>query len=666
MLKFKLFGLIAGLALGLSSTYGQASLPPAPIVNDEGGTRAVSGLMRYTNPFFTAGIAYPIIILEDQAGFVDRNESFLFPPESQTLGQITSDFYTSPVSYSLALPLEPQGSLRDVDQDGGQDTGVMVFAVAYWNNIWGDPFLEERDQQGGGWSTAYASTRISDDPERLREIVGGKFIIYAPDDQQGFPSSFGADGLLFTEDDPIVQIPAGYTLVDLDTDPFTFDRSAYPSVDLVEPEGAALVDFSTLSYTQAFDAMIDKFRREYAFTEYKGINWDDLSKKYRIYFEEADANGDVQLYLDTLSELVWSIPDGHVNVGPFGYFRDRFFRQFGNGIGLAIRDTEDGRVYAVYVQPGGPAEQAGIREGDEILEINGRAVNEYVARVQPMAITSSTPHNRRIVQLQFATRFNVNVGNVPIKFVNANGQEQSVQVRTTNETDTLLYDPFAVPRSGYELPVEYFPIEDGSIMYASITDFLDNDALTIQLWERMISALNENGVPSLIIDMRANGGGNGFLADQMTSYFFDEALVVGRRGYYNDELGEFFFDPRSEQKLYLPAEDLRYQGQVIVLVGPDCASACERFAYNLTLQNRAEIIGHYPTAGLGGSVEDFAMPEGVTIRYTAGRSTDVNGNIHIESVGVAPTIRVPVTREVLFSNEDVVLERAIAYIRGQQ
>jgi len=165
--------------------------------------------------------------------------------------------------------------------------------------------------------------------------------------------------------------------------------------------------------------------------------------------------------------------------------------------------------------------------------------------------------------------------------------------------------------------------------------------------------------------MRENGGGSGFLADQMAAYFFNEPLVVGQRGYYSKEAGEFIFDPRSVQRFYLPAEDLRYNGPVAVLVGPDCASACERFSYNLTLEDRAVVVGHYPTAGLGGSVDDFVMPEGVTVRFTAGRSLDADGNIHIEGLGVAPIMHVPVTEESLFSPIDEVLEAGINAVLGQ-
>src|SRR6185503_9470124 len=79
------------------------------------GTKIVSGSVNYTNAFFTAGVAEPEIILADQGGFIDRDRKFIIPVQSQVIGQITSDFYTSPFTYSLTLPEEPNGTLHDVD-----------------------------------------------------------------------------------------------------------------------------------------------------------------------------------------------------------------------------------------------------------------------------------------------------------------------------------------------------------------------------------------------------------------------------------------------------------------------------------------------------------------------------------------------------------------------
>ncbi len=250
--------------------------------------------------------------------------------------------------------------MRDVDNDGEEDPGVMTYAVAYWTNTFGDPYLERRDLHGGGWSTAFATTRIESSPSGKGEVTGGQYLVWAPDDQQGFPSGFGEDGLLFTEDDPIVRLPAGYTIVDMDTDPFTFDRSAIPQLELYEPETLVLDDFSDLSYPEAFDAMVDKMRKEYAFTEYKGVDWDALVAEFRPRFEEAQESNDNLAYRRALRDFVWSIPDGHV--GGATVLED-FREAISGGLGISIRDVDDGRVIVNFLTPGGPAEEAGIQLG---------------------------------------------------------------------------------------------------------------------------------------------------------------------------------------------------------------------------------------------------------------------------------------------------------------
>ncbi len=607
------------------------------------------------------GVAAPVIILEDQAGFVDRNEHFLMPPESQALAQITSDFFESPFSYSLALPIEPQGSLRDVDQDGEEDTGIQVFAPAYWTNTWGDPFLEERDLSGGGWSTAYASTRISEDADTEREIIGGKYLIYAPDDQQGFPSGFGDDGLLFTADDPIVQVPQGYTIVDMDSDPFTFDRARHQVVDLVEPEGAALDDYTELSYAEAFDALIEQLRNEYAFTDYKNLDWDAIHAELRPAFEAADEDNDADAYRVALRDLAWSIPDGHVS-GP--WIQEEFSFNNANGIGLAIDELESGDFLVTYLLENGPAAAAGIELGAELVAINGVPINQAIENTIGWTGPFSTAHNERLAKTAFVTRFTADTETVEVTFANPGGAEEMVELDTEFEQESLFAALEESIPTGFELPVEYELLEDSNLGYAQIFSFSDNDLLSVQLWERMIRELNENGVPGLIIDMRMNGGGSGFLADQMAAYFFDEEYSLGNSGFYEDDLGEFTFDDRGEGFFILPPEDLRYQGDIAVIVGPDCASACEFFSYDMTIADRAEIIGHYPTAGLGGSIRRVLMPEDEYFTFTGGRAVDSEGNIHIEGIGVVPTIDVSMTEESLLGDEDVLLETAVSHLQN--
>ncbi|HRQ39761.1 MAG TPA: S41 family peptidase [Chloroflexota bacterium] len=628
--------------------------------NDEGGPVAITGLVTYTNPFFTLGVAAPVVILEDQAGFVDRDKNYIFPVESQTLGQITSDFYTSPFSYSIALPIEPQGAWRDVDFDDEEEQGVQVFAIAYWTNTFGDPFLEERDLGGGGWSTAYASTKISRNPEHDREISGGKLLVYAPDDQQGFPQNFGPDGLLFTGDEEMINLPAGYTLVDLDTAPFTFDRSRRPRVDLVEPDGAALVDYSELGYTEAFNALVDQLINEYAFTEYKNIDWEALRAEFEPRFMTAEATGDDLAYRRALRDFAWRIPDGHVS-GPFVQedFRDAVL----GGIGLAIKELDDGTAVVTFLTPNGPAAQAGIEWGAEIIAINEVAISEHIDQTVSYFGPYSTAHAERQDKLLFATRFPRNAF-VTVTYQDPGGAVQTAELNANSELESYFYWVDNKVGDGLQLPVEYELLDEG-IGYVAIYSFSDNDVLTVQLWERMIRDFKEAEVSAIIVDMRRNGGGRGFLADQMAAYFFDEPLELGNTAAYDRDRGEFHMDEEPQRFILPPDESLRYDGPVVVLVAADCASACEFFSYDMTLQNRATIIGHTPTAGLGGPVDEVAMPEDEAFRFTQGRAVDMEGNIHIEGIGVVPDIVVPVDETAVLGEEDALLQAAIRYLSGE-
>ena len=82
------------------------------------------------------------------------------------------------------------------------------------------------------------------------------------------------------------------------------------------------------------------------------------------------------------------------------------------------------------------------------------------------------------------------------------------------------------------------------------------------------------------------------------------------------------------------------------------------YAANAVAQDQT---GQYPSEGAGGSIEDFLMPEDITVQLTVGRAVGVDGSIHLEGTGVVPTVRVPVTLDTLkkeANGEDVVLAAA--------
>lgn len=626
------------------------------------GVVAITGSVAYSDPFFTMGTSEPLVILEDQSGFIARDRDYVFPVESQVIGAITSDFLTSPFTYSISLPAEPQGPAHDVDNDGEDEAGVQVYAVAYWTNTWGDTHLEERDQGGGGWSSAYASTVVSTDPDSLFEVVGGKLVVWAPDDAQEFPTGFGPDGRLFTDDDLVGPLPAGWSVIDLDQSPFGIDRTPEPTVDLLEPVDSSLDDFSALSYTEAFDAMVELFRTEYAFTELKGIDWDAKAAEFRPAFEAAEEAGDPHAYALALRDFLWSIPDVHVGFDQSLLDSD-FATETAGGLGLGLAETDDGEVIVVFLTPGGPAEAAGIQLGATISAIGGQLIADAVDATVPWSSPFSNPEAERQQQLRYVTRFPLATGTVDVAFTNP-GETKAAKVTldVVDERDSFAATSLYAGAPPVSLPVEFTLLPSG-LGHIRITDFADDQLLTIALWERAIRFLNDNEIPGVVIDMRLNGGGSGWLADQMAAYFFAERMIAGETSYYSEATGEFYQDPDGAEEMIPPPPDLQYHGEVAVIVGPGCVSACEFFSYALTIDDRAVVVGEHPSAGGGGSIKAFLMPEGIFAQLTVGRATDPAGEIHIEGSGIEPTVDVPVTAESLLAQaagEDVVLAAAEA------
>lgn len=651
--------LLALLMLALPIA-AQDAPPPAEIQNDEGGPVIVEGQMNYTNLFFTSGVAQPIVLLEDQAGFVSRDNNFIFPKESQVLGNFTTDYYTPPVSYNINLPIEPRGTLVDVDNDTNADVGVMVYTPAYWTNTFGDPFLEKREAAGAGWSTAYAGTLINDE----RELIGGAYVIYAPEAGQGFPSGFGDDGLLFTEDDPIVTVPQGWTTVYInDGSSFTFDRARTAVIDLLEPESAALVDFSADSYTVAFDGMIELMRERYSFTEYKSVDWDAIAAEFRPRVEEAERNNDALAFKLAIRDLSWSIPDGHVAVFGDGAaeLTPFFVEATSGGLGLNLAELDDGRVIVSFVLEDSPASNARIQPGDEVVALNGKPIQVALEETVVYAAPFSTPHNLRIQQLRYAVRYPIGT-EVALSFINSGtGELNTVTLVANSERTTWSRTSIlnGAP-STFNGPVQYRLLESG-YAYVTITDFLSNEVLTIQSWENFLTEAKNNQVAGIIVDMRYNSGGSPLLANQMAGYFYDEETVIGYRGEFNRERGEFFVEEDAPTIVYPAPETFRYAGPVAVMVGPACASACETFSYAMSQlgEERVLIVGQYPSAGLGGGVNDFLLPAGLRFRFTVNRGLDANQEIHIEGIGVVPNVRVPITEETVFATNDIVLDAAV-------
>jgi C-terminal processing protease CtpA/Prc len=621
------------------------AIPPTGSLLDTNEPYLITGDIPYTSPFFVWGLGDAFVLLEDEAGFVNRDFEFEFSLESQVLGPIEVDEDEN-VSYTLLLPAVPEGTYVDVDNDGAEDTGVQVFAAAYWPNIWGDTFLEERD--GTGWSSAHASTIT--DSDRDYEIEGGILIVWAPDDQQSFPTGFGDDAKLFTEDDPTAPIPAGYNIVDLDEEPFRVYKEPQPKIDLYEGD-FEVSDYSAMDYAGAFDALITQMSKEYAFTEEKDIDWDALRAEFAPRAASAD---NAQEFYTVVRDLTWAIPDGHIGISG-GPAINTFFAEQGGSFGLVLAELSDGRVIVTDVLPDLPGERAGIQVGAEIVAWNGTPVSEAIDQAVPYFGPFSTEHRRRLEQVISLTRTAIGE-EVTVTLRNPGAGTQDVTMEAEPEVDSLLEawastDLLAPPIDGQIL-------EDSGLGYIRIWTFSGDYKMMTDLWTYYMEQMVDNDVPGLIIDMRVNGGGSSALSNNFPGFFFQDEITLAYWWRYSALEDKFI---RWDIPERIKPASTYYGGPVAILVGPDCVSACEGFTYAMTQQDRAVIVGHYPTAGAYGGVGrgQVTLPDDMELQFPTTKTTTPDGDVIIEGVGVVPDVVVPVTEESALGSKDTVLNAAI-------
>lgn len=616
------------------------------------GVATLTGTVKITNPAVLEHLMVEAgIYLSDLVAFVKRDTEYKPAYTVQTITEITGDPGSEAGGrYLLPLPIVPLGESVQVGNGKGGTAGVKVFAAELRSNFYGNVFSGPYEL--GGWASANSSLRFSTGDQ---EVIGGRLVVYAPDDAQFFPSGFGPDGKLFTTDDPTGPLQSGWTVIDLDQTPFGQLRESTVEMPIYEGNTGS-TDYAALSYTESFDKLIADLRVKYAFNELKQIDYDDLIRRFRPAIERAENTKNAELFKLALFRLSQSFNDGHVSAGyPRGYFA-----QYLGGVGLKLAETDDGEVIAVKVTDGLPADRAGIKRGAKILQWENRPIAAAIARVdQPF--THSAPHTKRLAQIAFLTRMAVERV-VSVRYQNPGEAPKTARLTAVNDLEGLLEAvPFAA--GSFNMPITVKRLESG-MGYIQITTFLENPQLLVQTWEWAIRALNAEKAPGLIIDLRLNTGGFGAFPPYFAGSFFKESFVLYESARADDN-GTFKRDSRQ----VIDPTPFQWEKPFAVLIGPECASACEIFAAALAQNPKAIIVGQYPTFGItGGLYGPWKLPEGVKFNApvllpTPGPNARLVGKDFLEGVGLAPTVRVPVTVENLLSDVDAVLAAAEAALK---
>lgn len=646
-----------------------APLPPATIATDEGGAIVVTGEASSKNFAFLPELyPNPTVLLIDVTNILAGEPAKFVAETGQILGVFTQSLFPGPGQFRINLPIAPTGATLDVDNDGESDSGVQIFALLVASNLVNDSYLQQLEQAGG------LGSFLSDGA--TGKLTQGTLLIYAPDGEQGFPSAFGEDGQWFTEDDPAVAIPAGYTLATLNLDgSVTFDRAAAATVTTLEQTEQASPDFSDQGILESFNSLIELLARHYAYTELRSLDWEQIRQTYLPQVEAADTNNDIPAYYVALHELAVSIADAHVSaIGDANMQAtlaqiQSFVAKTAGTLGASVIATSgttttteawDGKVIVLTVADGSPAAATGWTPGTEIVSVNEQAPAARFAEI-PMLKGTGVAEVQRAVKANFFLSF-------PLSETVTIGYRlpDASAVLTASIVAGDYGNGMPVVQTAIRTPVTYEQVGHYAIIRWS--DFVSYIVPKIAVLEEALAFEKNQSSAGIILDLRGNSGGWLELYEIMASYFFSADHPMSTHVYdwyyYDNRVDDLVQSYAVDYKISAPRPELAYTGPLVILIDQSCASACEYFTQHLQLLNRATVVAQYPSEGAGGPIERVTMPGSLTFQYTKGRTTFAGSlEPNLEAKGVKPDVRVPVTLETeqaKLRGEDPVMEAAIA------
>ncbi len=257
----------------------------------------------------------------------------------------------------------------------------------------------------------------------------------------------------------------------------------------------------------------------------------------------------------------------------------------GNYTGLGLQfDFRDGWPTVLAALPGGPAERAGLKTGDRILEVSGK-------NTKGLTTDEMRPLMRGPV-----------------------GTELSMLLERPGVADhiTLTITRGEIHRRA----VRRSAMLDNGVGYVDVKVFSDSSAIELA---RTIDSLSKSGMQSLILDLRANPGGLLSQGVSVSDLFLDPGQEIVRIKERIPEENKIFTDRAPQRWPQLP---------LVVLIDEGSASASEIVAGALQDHDRAVIVGH-TSYGKGSAQTVLPTSSGGALKLTtarwytpAGRSID--------------------------------------------
>lgn len=281
------------------------------------------------------------------------------------------------------------------------------------------------------------------------------------------------------------------------------------------------------------------------------------------------------------------------------------------GIGVQIA-VKDGKLTVIAPLEDTPAEKAGLKADDEILEIDGKST-------------------KGITVDQAADQIRGKEGTSVKLLIKRKDTEPKLYTITRAEIE--------VKSISQKIPENIKMPDD--IGYIRLSSFISRNAAT-----EFKSILEQSaGKKGFIIDLRANPGGLLSNAIYISDMFLDDGTIVST------------VDRDGYKETQRATRGVVTRKPVVVLINGGSASASEIFSGAMKDNGRAIIIGEKSFGkGLVQEINKLPYESGINItiqKYLTPNGTDINKK------GITPDIEVKLTEENVKNKDDVQLKKAI-------
>lgn len=276
------------------------------------------------------------------------------------------------------------------------------------------------------------------------------------------------------------------------------------------------------------------------------------------------------------------------------------------GIGIEALTLENTGILVVSVMDGSPAHRSGILEGDIIIKANNESLKDKDAAYFTSIVSKSEDEIKLVIS---RSERELNISVKPEKVV--------IKSVISNQ----------------------FVVNNKKVGYIKMTVFAAN---TASQFATELKKLEENGIDSLVIDVRDNSGGYLSSVTTILEMFMKEGAVL-----YNIE-------SKTSTSSKQDSTDEYRDYPVAVLVNGSSASASEILAACFMENVNSEVVGN-TTYGKGTVQETVNVFEGSMAKITTKKWLTPNNN-WINQKGITPTIVVSVTdtylQNPIFANDN--------------